>query len=204
MKVQRNVILIVLAVLLLDQGLKLWVRTHLIENQELFITSWFRLHFVENPGMAFSMELPGQYGKLLLSWFRVFAITGIGYMLMRVIREKQPAGLAYCGALIFAGAVGNLIDSAFYGIAFHYAPFMQGYVVDMLWFPIVHGFFPTWLPLWGGEYFEFFRPVFNVADSSITVGIFLIVIFQNRLFPEQKNEAAIPEEIQPETPASEN
>lgn len=189
-------LLIIVFVLLIDQASKLWVRTHISPHTPWVIAPWFELHMAENPGMAFSMELPGQYGKLLLSWFRVFAIGGIGYMLLQIIREHRPSGLIYAGALIFSGAVGNLIDSVFYGVLFHYAPLMQGYVVDMLHFGLVQGYFPNWLPIWGGEDFEFFRPVFNIADAAITSGIFLIIIFQKRFFPEEMSE--VPAE---ETPA---
>ena len=208
MNTKRTAILIALAMIFLDQALKIWVKTHLMEGQEIIFANWARLHFVENPGMAFSLELPGQYGKLLLSWFRVFAISGIGYLLWGLLKEKNHPGLIYSGALIFAGAVGNLIDSVFYGVVFSdsfarvaevfppqgYAPLMQGHVVDMLWFPMIHGVFPTWLPIWGGDFFEFFSPVFNIADSAITVGVFLIIFFQKKFFSVSEKEVAFKEE----------
>lgn len=197
----RNAALIVLLVLLIDQSLKLFVKTHLMEGQEILVMGrWFRLHFVENSGMAFSMELPTEYGKLLLSSFRLVAIGFIIYLLGKLIRERYHPGLVYCGALILAGAIGNMIDSAFYGLIFTdslgkvatlfpkaggYAGFLKGNVVDMLWFPIIHGVFPQWMPMWKGEYYEFFRPVFNIADSSITVGVALIILFQKPFFDRE-------------------
>ena len=198
-KVSRNAVLIVLLVLVIDQVLKLMVKTHLMEGQEILVMgkSWFRLHFVENSGMAFSMELPTEYGKILLSTFRLIAIGFIIYLIRRLIREKYHPGLVYSGAMILAGAIGNMIDSAFYGLIFTdsigrvatlfpkgggYAGFLKGNVVDMLWFPIAHGVFPHWLPRWGGEYYEFFRPVFNIADASITIGVAIIIIFQKTFF----------------------
>lgn len=198
-KVSRNAVLIVLLVLVIDQVLKLMVKTHLMEGQEILVMgkNWFRLHFVENSGMAFSMELPTEYGKILLSSFRLIAIGFIIYLIRRLIREKYHPGLVYSGAMILAGAIGNMIDSAFYGLIFTdsigriatlfpkgggYAGFLKGNVVDMLWFPIAHGVFPHWLPVWGGEYYEFFRPVFNIADASITIGVAIIIIFQKTFF----------------------
>ena len=194
--------LIIFTILALDQGLKIWVKTHMIENQNIpqHYDSWWNIHFVENPGMAFSIELPGPYGKLVLSVFRFFAIGFIFYMIVDLIRKNKPEGLVYCAAAIFAGAAGNLIDSAVYGLIFTdsygrvaemfpangYAGFMQGYVVDMLWFPILRGEFPKWLPIWGGEPFEFFRPVFNIADAAITVSVFFVLIFQKRFFPQEE------------------
>jgi signal peptidase II len=199
-KIGRNAVLIVFLVLLMDQLIKIMVKTHLMEGQEVLIFGhWGRIHFVENPGMAFSMELPSEYGKVLLSAFRLIAIGFIIYLLRRLIREKYHPGLVYAGAMILAGAVGNMIDSAIYGLIFTdsvgrvaeifpkgggYTGFLKGNVVDMLWFPIAHGVFPRWLPLWGGEYYEFFRPVFNIADASITIGVAIIIVFQKTFFAQ--------------------
>lgn len=191
--------IIILAILILDQGIKIWVKSTMIEGQSLHVFDWFYIHFAENSGMAFSMELPGAYGKIALSVFRLFAITGIGYWLFDLIRKNAPTGLIYCVAGIFAGATGNLLDSAFYGLIFTdsygrvaelfpaqgYAGFLLGNVVDMLYFPLFHGKFPTWLPVWGGEYFEFFRSVFNIADAAITVSVAIMVIFQKTFFPQE-------------------
>jgi len=166
------------------------------------IGDWFIIHFIENPGMAFGMEFGGEYGKLALSLFRIVAVTGIGYVLF-TLPKTAPKGLKICGALVFAGALGNIIDSAFYGIIFNesvnqlatfmpeeggYAPFLHGWVVDMFYFPLLNGTFPEWFPFWGGEDFLFFRPVFNVADASISVGISLIFIFQKRFFRKEVDE----------------
>jgi signal peptidase II len=191
-------LLIITTVLILDQLTKIMVKTHMIEGQEFMVLgSWFRVHFIENNGMAFSMELPTIYGKLFLSLFRIGAIGFITYLLRKIIREGYHAGLVYCGAMILAGAIGNMIDCACYGLIFSdsmgrvaevfpagggYAPFLRGNVVDMLWFPVIHGFFPDWLPIWGGEYFEFFRPIFNIADAAISTGVIIVFVFQKSFF----------------------
>lgn len=144
--------------------------------------NWFIIHFTENNGMAFGMELGVSYGKLLLSLFRIIAVSGIAYYLYTLIRDKAHQGYISCISLIFAGAIGNIVDSVFYGKIFGYESWLHGRVVDMFYFPIVQGTYPAWFPIWGGEYFEFFRPVFNFADSSISIGVFLIIIFQKRFF----------------------
>lgn len=189
--------MIVLVVLVLDQALKIWVKTHMILEDEIIITHWFRVHFAENPGMAFSMELPGRWGKPVLGFLRLAAvIAGIIYI-RRQISKKAHWGFISASCIILAGALGNLIDGAFYGIFFSdsfgkvaeflprgggYAGFMQGQVVDMLRFPLYHGFLPHWLPIWGGEYFEFFNAIFNISDAAIAIGVALILIFQNVFF----------------------
>lgn len=191
-------IIIILSVLILDQAIKLWVKSTMIEGESIHMFDWFYIHFAENSGMAFSMELPGSYGKIALSVFRLFAICGIGYWLWDLIRKNANAGFIYCVAGVFAGAFGNMLDGAFYGLIFTdsygrvaeflpaqgYAGFLLGNVVDMLYFPLIHGQFPSWLPIWGGEYFEFFRPIFNVADAAITVSFAIILIFQKQFFKE--------------------
>jgi len=195
-----KVILIILAVLVVDQAVKIWVKTHMLMGEEIAITSFWRLHFTENPGMAFGMVLPGVSGKLFLSLFRLAAVVGGGWYVVHLLRTKAHWGFTVACSLILAGAIGNMIDGAFYGMIFSdsyggslshmfpkgggYAGFLQGHVVDMMWFPLFHGFFPSWMPIWGGEYFEFFRPVFNVADSAITSGVFVILIFQKYFFVE--------------------
>jgi signal peptidase II len=212
-KTSRNAVIIVFLVLLMDQLIKILIKTHLIEGEEILVAgNWFRLHFVENSGMAFSLELPSIYGKLILSVFRLVAIGFIIYMIRTLIHEKYHPGLVYSGAMILAGAIGNMIDSAFYGIIFTdsigrvaeifpkgggYAGFLRGNVVDMLWFPVAHGTFPQWLPFWGGQYFEFFRPVFNIADAAITLGVAVIIVF-HRTFFHQEVEAETP--VHTETP----
>jgi len=195
-----KVLLIVLGVLVLDQAVKIWVKTHMVMGEEITITNWWRLHFTENPGMAFGMVLPGAWGKLILSVFRLAAAVGGLWYVLHLLRNKAHTGLIIACSLILAGAIGNMIDGAFYGMIFSdsygsiarifpkeggYAGFLQGHVVDMLWFPLVHGYYPKWVPIWGGEYFEFFRPVFNVADSAITSGVFIILIFQKAFFKEE-------------------
>ena len=158
---------------------------------------WFIIHFTENNGMAFGIEFAGEYGKLFLTLFRIIVVTVIGIYLFRLPKKTTSKGLLITGSLIFAGAVGNIIDSVFYGVIFDesynqvatflpesggYAPLLYGKVVDMLYFPLMDGFFPDWLPIWGGQHFLFFRPVFNIADSAITVGIFSLLIFQRKFF----------------------
>ena len=190
--------LVIFLVLLLDQIVKMWVKTHMLLGQEYKIADWFIIHFTENNGMAFGMELGGSYGKLVLSVFRIVAICAIGWYLVKLVKSKASTGLIVSIAMILAGAIGNIIDSAFYGMIFnesyyqvatifspeHYSNFLHGKVVDMLYFPVLHGQFPHWMPLWGGETYEFFRPVFNLADSSITVGVAIILLFQKKFFKE--------------------
>lgn len=186
----------------MDQSLKIWVKTTFIYGEEINVLGldWFRLHFTENPGMAFGLQLGGDYGKLALSVFRIIAVGFMIYYIKLLIEEKAHKGLIISIALILAGAVGNILDSAFYGLIFSesahtsvatvfpegggYSGFLHGRVVDMLYFPMFEGFYPDWVPWKGGDYFQFFRPVFNIADSSITVGVFIIILFQGRFFKE--------------------
>ncbi len=197
-------ILIILFVLIFDQLIKVWIKTHMYIGQEFSVAgNWFFIHFTENNGMAFGLEFAGNFGKLFLSLFRIVAISAIGYYIYKLSKKKDtPLGLYICLALIFAGAFGNIIDSAFYGLMFSdsnyqiaqafpdgggYASFLHGKVVDMLYFPMIEGHFPSWFPFWGNDEFIFFRPVFNIADSSITVGVFMLIIFQNRFFGKKTN-----------------
>jgi signal peptidase II len=176
--------------------------------------NWFIIHFTENNGMAFGFEFGGEFGKLLLSIFRIVLVTGIGWYVYHLIKTKATTGAVVCFSLIFAGAIGNIIDSAFYGMIFSdsdmgvaqlfppeggYSSFLHGRVVDMLYFPLISGQLPTWFPIWGGEPFLFFRPVFNIADSSITIGVTLLLIFQKRFFPhlEEKKPEQPTETLQP-------
>ncbi|MGV8880415.1 MAG: lipoprotein signal peptidase [Sphingobacteriaceae bacterium] len=185
--------LIATLIVLADQLLKTWVKTtmYLGEDIQLFGDRGM-LHFTENNGMAFGLELGGEMGKLALTLFRIIAVCGIGYGLIHLIRHKHNRGLIMNVALIMAGALGNIIDSTFYGLIYNYAPLFHGRVVDMFYFPIISGHFPQWLPAWGGEDFVFFRPVFNLADAAISVGVILILIYQKRYFKEEVPEVSSP------------
>ncbi len=185
--------LLAFLVILADQAIKIWVRNNMYMGQEIhFLGDRGMLLYTENNGMAFGWELGGVAGKLALSLFRVFAVIGIGVALVYLIKHKYHRGLILNVALIFAGALGNIIDSTFYGVIYKYAPIFQGRVVDMFYFPIIQGTFPAWLPVWGGEEFKFFRPIFNLADSAISVGVILILIYQNRYFKKQEEEVNSP------------
>ena len=203
-------IVVTLLVLLADQWLKIWVKTNMYLSQEFPVFgNWFYIHFTENKGMAFGMEFGGDWGKLALSLFRILAVCGIGYYLFRLPKSTHK-GLKISVALIFAGAIGNILDSAFYGLMFNdsfnqlatffpeeggYAPFLHGWVVDMLWFPLMEGNFPEWFPIWGGEHFLFFRPVFNIADAAISFGIGIIFVFNKRFFKKEINDSTSKEVI---------
>ena len=207
----RHVIWIVVLVLIVDQALKFWIKTHMNFNQEFIIfPNWFRIHFTENPGMAYGLELGGEWGKVLLTLFRLAAVV-IGFKYMKtLVKQQHHTGLLICGALILAGAAGNLIDSMFYGMVFdkgfHYDPvindyvsysgvahfssdgyssFLHGSVVDMLYFPLFDGKFPSWFPFVGGKEFEFFSAIFNISDASISVGVITLLFFQKRFFRKQ-------------------
>lgn len=191
-------VIVVLLVLIADQSLKFWVKLNFMYTESLRITDWFYLYFIENEGMAFGWSLGGEWGKLTLSLFRLLAVLLIGYYLVRLVRQKANSGFITSISLIMAGALGNILDSVFYGKIFStstpqqlavlfpdgggYAEWLHGRVVDMFYFPLYEGFIPHWVPIWGGEYFVFFRPIFNIADASITTGVFLIILFQRQFF----------------------
>ena len=170
-------------IIIADQLIKTWIRAHMYQGEEIkFLGDRGMLHYTENNGMAFGMELGGDWGKLVLTLFRIAAVLGIAYGMVYLIKHKYHRGLIMNVALIFAGAMGNIIDSTFYGVVYHYAPLFHGRVVDMLYFPVLKGHFPSWFPFWAGDDFEFFRPIFNIADASITTGVLSILVFQKKFF----------------------
>jgi signal peptidase II len=199
----KKPLLIVFLVLLIDQIIKIYVKTHFFLGDEYHLAgNWAIIHFTENNGMAYGMEFGGNFGKLFLSVFRIIAVAGIGYYLWKLTKDREDSLYVTCIALIFAGAVGNIIDSAFYGMIFSdsgyevakfmpaeggYSSFLHGKVVDMFYFPIIEGHFPSWFPIWGTEEFVFFRPVFNFADFAISLGVAMIIIYQKRFFSKKED-----------------
>ena len=195
---RSKLLVIIFFILIADQALKGWIKTSMSIGDEIVVFKWFILHFVENNGMAFGFEFAGEYGKISLSIFRILAVTAIGWYLFKLAKQKNvPLGFIISISFIFAGAIGNIIDSLFYGLVFNhsfgqvatmfpegggYSSFLHGKVVDMFYFPLINGHYPDWFPFWGGNEFIFFRPVFNIADSSITIGIFSILIFYRKYF----------------------
>jgi len=208
----KQIIFLILAILLVDQGSKFYIKLNYYTGEEHNVLgTWFRLHFVENEGMAWGWKFGGEFGKIALTLFRLAAVIWGSFLIRNFIRQKQHKGFLICAALIYAGALGNLIDSLFYGLIFEasnpftqnvatllpagggYAGLFHGKVVDMLYFPIItNSHYPSWIPIVGGEEFEFFRPVFNVADMAISTGVIAILIFQNKFFNR-------PEEVQHNT-----
>ena len=209
MSIAKKSIILILGILVVDQVLKILIKTNMTIGEEIHVMgNWFIIHFTENNGMAFGMDLPGNNGKTILTLFRLVAITGIGFYLRYLIREEAHRGLIIAVSMILAGAAGNIIDSLFYGMIFNdswgrvaslfpegggYAPFLQGKVVDMFYFPVIRGVWPDWFPWLGGRSLVFFRPVFNIADSCITTGVFIILIWQKTyfaedIFPEKKKQ----------------
>lgn len=192
---------IIVLVLLIDQISKFYIKTNFSLGEEVPVFDWFRILFVENEGMAWGTKIPGEYGKLFLTLFRLVAIVGIGYWLWDSVRKNGSRILITAIALIFAGAFGNIIDSVFYGIIFNdshgqvaefmpaeggYGTLFHGKVVDMLYFPLWQGNLPDWIPFWGGNYFTFFEPVFNIADTAISAGVILLLLFNKRAFPNEE------------------
>lgn len=205
----RKSLLLVLVILALDQALKLWVKMHMTLGQEIHVFgNWFILHFTENEGMAFGISFGNETGKLMLSIFRIIAVIFIAIYIHRLSKRSAHPGLILSFTLIMAGALGNIIDSAFYGIIFShssyhtaatlcppdggYSSFLHGKVVDMFYFPVIQTTLPDWFPINGGKEFIFFRPVFNIADASITTGVLSLLVFQKRFFakPEPAPEPA--------------
>ncbi len=190
---------------LADQALKIFVKTHYhVGESHGVLGNWFNLYFIENEGMAYGWRFGGDWGKMILTLFRLAAVLFGVFYLKNIVQKKYHPGFIICAALVFAGALGNLIDSMFYGLIFDesseqalnvarifpihgYAGFLHGKVVDMLYFPIItNSHFPKWVPFWGGESFEFFRPIFNLADASISTGVIAILLFQKRFFKNRK------------------
>jgi signal peptidase II len=197
----RTVVIVILAIIIIDQALKFWVKTHMLYQEQIpLIGSWFRLFFIENEGMAWGWKFGGEWGKMALTLFRLIAVVFGVFYIRSIVKKKLHPGFILCVCMIFAGALGNLIDSLFYGLIFSgsdlgmplahafpagggYGSFLHGRVVDMLYAPIIEDkVLPSWIPIWGGERFTFFSPIFNIADASISIGVIVILIFQKKFF----------------------
>jgi signal peptidase II len=213
----RHVALIIIAIIFIDQALKIWIKTTHPTGEVVRVLNmnWFRLHFIENPGMAWGWKFGNETGKMILTLFRLAAVIFGTWYLGRLVKQQYTRGFIICAALIYAGALGNLIDSMFYGMLFDkglhfdpsvgavgdyvsysgvakfssagYSSFLHGSVVDMLYFPMFKGHFPSWLPGVGGDEFEFFSPIFNIADASISTGVITLLLFQKRFFKRHLN-----------------
>lgn len=202
---KKQTFLLVALILFIDQASKIYIKTHFELGQELKIFDWFSIYFIENEGMAWGAKLSDissfisdSSAKLSLTIFRIFAVCGIGYWLYQSLHKKTSKILTVALALVFSGALGNIIDSVFYGILFDgslgqtatlfptegYANLFHGKVVDMLYFPLFKGYFPEWIPFFGGNYFSFFDPVFNIADMAISTGVGLLLVFNKKVFPK--------------------
>ncbi len=193
---------IALLIIVLDQAVKMWVHFEMdfgTPGQIKVFGDWFKLHYTTNPGMAFGMQIGSEYGKMILTTFRLIAMFGIGYYLYYLIRKKMHPGYLVCIALVLGGAIGNLIDSIFYGVWLNNAPYdaptpwFHGQVVDMFYIDIWEGFIPQWIPLWGGSYTALW-PIFNIADASIFTGVAIILIFQGKFFKEEEHSPSKKEE----------
>jgi signal peptidase II len=198
----KKALFIIITVLLIDQISKIYIKTNFLYGEDVVVFDWFRIHFIENNGMAWGAEFGGKAGKLFLTIFRLFAIGGIGYWLYSSIKKEAHTILIVAISLIFAGAMGNIIDSVFYGVIFDtpanttatlfaekpYGELFYGKVVDMLYFPIWSGDLPSWIPIWGGKPFTFFNAIFNVADAAISIAVGLLIVFNKKAFPKDNNE----------------
>ncbi|MHB1147956.1 MAG: lipoprotein signal peptidase [Lutibacter sp.] len=201
----KKPIIIIILILLIDQISKIYIKTSFLYGEEVVVFDWFRIHFIENNGMAWGAEFGGRTGKLVLTVFRLFAIVGIGYWLYSSVKKNAPAILIVAISLIFAGAMGNIIDSVFYGAIFDtpgnavatlfaekpYGTLFHGKVVDMLYFPIWSGDLPSWLPFWGGKSFTFFNAIFNIADASISTAVGILIFFNKKAFPKEEAEEIV-------------
>ena len=201
----RSAILIIAVIIIVDQVLKIWIKTTypLGPIVDMFGLRWAKLYFIENEGMAWGWKLGGEWGKMLLTLFRLVAVIFGSWYLGKIVKQNYSRGFIICASLIYAGALGNLIDSLFYGVIFEestyshvaqlfpeqgYAGFLHGKVVDMLYFPMINSTFPSWIPFIGGKEFEFFSPIFNIADASISVGVITLLLFQKRLLKKHHSE----------------
>lgn len=199
--------LIALIIIIIDQASKLLVHHYMYLHQEVnVIGEWFKLHYLLNPGMAFGIRWESDFGKLALTFFRILAMFGIAWYLIKMNRKGVHSGFLICMALILGGAIGNVIDSTFYGVLLNNAPlesvtpWFHGQVIDMLYFPLYDFYWPEWVPFQGGEYFLFFSPVFNIADSSIFIGVVTILFSQKRFFKEHLEEPGQDTPLAIETP----
>lgn len=198
----RIALLIIFSVLIIDQIIKIWIKTHMYWHESIRITDWFYIYFTENSGMAFGMEI---FAKLFLTLFRIAAVAAIGWFLYKFIKLKMRTGFIICVSLVLTGALGNIIDSVFYGVLFDesthsqiasfmpegggYAPLLYGKVVDMFYFPIIDTNWPEWMPFVGGEHFIFFSPIFNFADAAISCGIIALLLFYSKDFNDAYHAA---------------
>lgn len=216
---RRHVFLLIAVIILADQALKIWIKTSHPTGEVLrvFGFDWFRLHFIENPGMAWGWKFGNETGKIILTLFRLGAVIFGTWYLGHIVKLHYKKGFIICAALIYAGALGNLLDSMFYGMIFDkglhfdpsindylqyqgiasfsangYASFLHGSVVDMLYFPMFNGNFPSWFPFIDGDSFEFFSPIFNIADASISVGVITLLLFQKRIFKKESTDGSHP------------
>ena len=193
---------IVFLILFIDQVSKFYIKTNFILGEQVEVFSWFKIHFIENEGMAWGTEIPGEYGKLILTIFRLLAVSGIAYWLWDCVNKKSSVYLIFAISLILAGAFGNIIDSVFYGVLFNdssqevatfysenpYSNFFQGKVVDMLYFPIIEDYvLPDWIPLLGGKSFTFFNAIFNFADMAISTGVGILIFFNKKAFHKEED-----------------
>ncbi len=213
----KYVVFIIATIIIVDQALKIWIKTSHPTGEvvRVFGMDWFRLHFIENPGMAWGWKFGNETGKMILTLFRLAAVIFGTWYLGQIVKKQYKKGFIVCAALIYAGALGNLIDSMFYGMIFDkglhydsaineylsysgiaqftspgYSSFLHGSVVDMLYFPMFNGNFPSWIPFVGGDSFEFFSPVFNISDASISVGVITLLLFQKRFFKKHSSNEA--------------